>query len=158
MTITILCPSALTKDNATKELIAEYIKRISGEVNLIEVSVKIKSNDTDQQVKDKQGQAIVNAIDKLSNNTAIIAMDERGKTLSSPDLANQIQNFNMNGQGHLCFIIGGAFGLSDDVLKRADLKLSLGKMVWPHRLVALMILEQIYRAMSINAGHPYHKA
>ena len=158
MTITILCPNALLKDSELQELCNNYIKRIKNSVQIIEVKYKSNSNDTDSQAKEKQGEALLNHLKTLSSKTAIITLDERGKQLASPDFAKKLSDFQTQGMPDFCFIIGGAYGLSHSVLDRADLKLSLGTMVWPHRLVGVMILEQIYRAQQINAGHPYHKA
>lgn len=146
------------KEAAIKSICDDYIKRITGLVTIIDTNVKVKPNDSVDLVKKKQGESMCAALDKMSPQCAVIAMDERGKTISSPDLSDELQKMILRGYSQFCFVIGGAFGLSDDVLNRADFKLSFGKMVWPHRLVAPMLLEQLYRAQKINAGHPYHKA
>lgn len=146
------------KEAAIKSICDDYIKRIDGAVTIVDLAVKIKSNDSDDIVKKKQGKAICAYLDKAGTQCAIIAMHEHGRNLSSTDLADELQKMQSRGFSQFCFIIGGAFGLSDDVLNRTHFKLSLGKMVWPHRLVAPMLLEQLYRAQQINAGHPYHKA
>lgn len=158
MTVTLLCPSPLIKEAAIKTICDDYIKRITGTVNIINLTVKTSPNDSDDSVKKKQGDAICAYLDKMNTQCAIIAMHEYGQNLSSVELADSLQNMQSRGFSQFCFIIGGAFGLSDKVLSRAHFKLSLGKMVWPHRLVAPMVLEQLYRAQQINAGHPYHKA
>jgi 23S rRNA (pseudouridine1915-N3)-methyltransferase len=158
MNITLLCPSPLMKDAAIKSICDDYIKRINGDVAVIDVTVKIKSNDSDDTVIKKQGQALCAYLDRVGAQCAIIALDERGKMFSSPELSQELQNMTTRGYSSYCFVIGGAFGLSDDVINRANLKLSFGKMVWPHRLVAPMLLEQLYRSQQINIGHPYHKA
>ena len=155
---TILCPSSFTKDSEIKSLCDEYIKRIAVGVTLTECSPKIKQNDSDAIVKQKQGEAILKSMESMPSNTVFIALDEHGKDIDSPQFAAKIADYQNQGYSAFCFIIGGAFGLSADVLAKVDLKLSFGKMVWPHRLVGVMVLEQIYRALSINAGHPYHKA
>ena len=157
MSVTILSPSSVQKDSAIKSLCNDYIKRIQGDISIIECPAKTKTNDTDVMVKSKQAEAILKQIQKLPQNTAIIALDERGKTLTSPALAEQILKMENQGFSSFCYIIGGAFGLDQSILDKADFRLSLGNMVWPHRLVAVMILEQIYRAGQIRAGHPYHK-
>ncbi len=87
----------------------------------------------------------------------VIALDERGKVLSSPQFATQLAQVRDGGAGDVCFVIGGADGLDQSVLDRADAKLSFGAMVWPHMLVRVMVAEQIYRAVSILAGTPYHR-
>lgn len=88
---------------------------------------------------------------------AVIALDERGKTLSSPDFASLLARFRDEGRPETCLLIGGADGHGPAALERADVALSLGKMVWPHMLVRAMLAEQLYRAVSILAGAPYHR-
>ncbi len=87
----------------------------------------------------------------------VIALDERGKTLTSPQFADLLANWRDNAQPEACFLIGGADGLAPDLRDAADFKLSFGKMVWPHMLVRVMLAEQLYRAASILAGAPYHR-
>jgi 23S rRNA (pseudouridine1915-N3)-methyltransferase len=145
------------KDHNIKSLCDDYIKRLSVPVHFIECTTKIKQNDSDDQIKQKQGDAILKQIEKFPTNTTFIALDERGKQLDSPSLAEKLSIYQTKGTSSFCFIIGGAFGLSQDILDKMDFKLSFGSMVWPHRLVGVMLLEQLYRAQQINAGHPYHK-
>lgn len=157
MQITIICPSPLLKDAAVKSLCDDYIKRLSATVTIIETKTKINPHDNSDLVKKKQAESITLALGKLPTSTAIIALDENGKMHDSPQLAQKISNLTVNGYSSICFIIGGAYGLSSDVLNMTHHNISLGKMVWPHRLVGIMLLEQIYRAQQINSGHPYHK-
>lgn len=86
-----------------------------------------------------------------------IALDERGRTLTSPDFAQKIAEWRDAGRADLAFIIGGADGIAPDLRTTADFSLSLGKMVWPHMLARVMLAEQIYRATTILAGGPYHR-
>jgi len=137
--IAIICPSSLTKEKEIKSLCDDYIKRINSDVTIIEAKTKISQNDNDDLVKKKQGNAINQHLDKVPTNTAIIIMDERGRDLTSPQLAQNITKLQLDGYSSAC-------------------KISFGNMVWPHRLVGLMLFEQLYRAQQINAGHPYHKA
>ena len=88
----------------------------------------------------------------------VVALDGRGKPLDSAGLARQLGRWRDQGVGGIAFVIGGADGLDDAVLARADLVLSLGAMTWPHQLVRVMLAEQLYRAQTILAGHPYHRA
>lgn len=88
----------------------------------------------------------------------VVALDERGRQLSSPDLAARIAGWRDAGQADLAFLIGGADGHGEAVRRRADLLLGFGAMTWPHMLVRGMLAEQLYRAQSILAGHPYHRA
>ncbi|MBN2907790.1 MAG: 23S rRNA (pseudouridine(1915)-N(3))-methyltransferase RlmH [Rhodobacteraceae bacterium] len=88
----------------------------------------------------------------------VCALDERGKTLSSPDFAAMLARWRDAGRSDAAFVIGGADGLDPTLRDRADATLSFGKMVWPHMLVRVMLSEQLYRAASILAGGPYHRA
>ena len=87
----------------------------------------------------------------------VIAMDERGKTLTSPELADRIAAVRDAGLREMAFVLGGADGLTPEVRERADLVMSFGKMVWPHMLARVMLTEQLYRSASILAGAPYHR-
>lgn len=86
----------------------------------------------------------------------MIALDERGKTLSSPALSKKLTNLEDEARP-ICFAIGGPDGLDDAMRRRADFLLSFGAMTWPHKLVRAMLLEQLYRAGAIASGHPYHR-
>lgn len=97
-------------------------------------------------------------IDKASADTDLrVILDERGKTLTSPDFAALLAKWRDEGRSEVCFIIGGADGISPEIRAKSDLSLSFGKMVWPHMLVRAMLTEQLYRASSILAGAPYHR-
>lgn len=87
----------------------------------------------------------------------VVALDQRGTALTSPDLANRLGGWRDDGRREIAFLIGGAAGLGRSVLDRADLVLSLGPMTWPHLLVRAMLAEQLYRAVMILQGHPYHR-
>jgi len=87
----------------------------------------------------------------------VILLDERGKDLSSRELAAKMNAWQEQSHTNLVFLIGGADGVTDDVRKRANFTLCFGRTTWPHRLVRVMLLEQIYRAQQINSGHPYHR-
>ena len=93
----------------------------------------------------------------LPDNATLVVLDERGKLLTSPDFATKLSGWRDSGQRDLAFMIGGADGLDASLLARADLKLSFGKMVWPHMLARVMLAEQLYRAASILSGAPYHR-
>ena len=87
----------------------------------------------------------------------LIALDERGKSLSSRDFADRLGRWRDDGEDEIAFIIGGAGGLDKAILDRASLVLSLGPMTWPHQLARGLLLEQLYRGQQILAGHPYHR-
>jgi len=87
----------------------------------------------------------------------LIALDERGKTLASPDFAQKLSGWRDSGMGQVSFVIGGADGLDPDLVNEAQFVLSFGRMVWPHMLARAMLAEQLYRATAILAGTPYHR-
>jgi 23S rRNA (pseudouridine1915-N3)-methyltransferase len=89
---------------------------------------------------------------------AVIALDERGESLASDALAQRIGRWRDQGRPALVIIIGGPDGLAPELLAKADLRLAFGRMTWPHQLVRIMIFEQLYRAIAILSGHPYHRA
>ena len=93
----------------------------------------------------------------IPDGAVVAALDERGRTLSSPEFAAQLGRWRDDGSGALAFLIGGADGLDPDLRDRADMVLSFGPMVWPHMLARAMLAEQLYRAASILAGAPYHR-
>ena len=98
------------------------------------------------------------ALAKTLNGDAVcVALDSAGAAQSSEAFAAQIGKWRDGGREAIFFIIGGADGLSDDVRRRADLTISFGKATWPHQLVRIMLLEQLYRAVTILSGHPYHR-
>lgn len=95
---------------------------------------------------------------RIPDGAVLVALDERGRGLSSEDLARRIGDWRDQGRGEICFVIGGADGLDDSIRDRADLTLAFGPQTWPHMLARVMLVEQIYRAERILAGHPYHRA
>ena len=94
----------------------------------------------------------------IPDGAVICALDERGKQMTSPQFANHLARWRDDGRGDLALLIGGADGLDAELVAGADLSLSLGRMVWPHMLARVMLAEQLYRAASILAGAPYHRA
>ncbi|MBP1475060.1 23S rRNA (pseudouridine(1915)-N(3))-methyltransferase RlmH [Frateuria sp. MAH-13] len=136
---------------------AEYRKRLSHELPLELVELKPgargKGRDDARAMHD-EGVAILAA---LARDTHVIALDGRGKTWSSEELAAQLANWRMAGRD-LAFLIGGPDGHAPEVLARADQRWSLGPLTLPHMLVRLVLAEQLYRASTLLAGHPYHRA
>jgi len=140
--------------------IAEYLKRLGpyAKVQMIEVPDE-KAPDTmsaaeEEQVKRKEGERI---LAYLKPDAFVIAMAIDGKFMSSDDIAAQLSSLGTYGTSQVSFVIGGSIGLSEDVLRRADLKLSFGRITFPHQLMRLVLVEQIYRAFKIMRGEPYHK-
>ena len=133
------------------EFIDQYTKRIQWNVAIHECESKHKTPQKNQQEEQEK------ILKHLDNKAVIIALDERGKTLKSLEFAQTLENFKNNGNNHIQFIIGGADGLTPAIRDKANLLLSFGKQTWPHMLARVMLLEQIYRAQQILAGHPYHR-
>jgi 23S rRNA (pseudouridine1915-N3)-methyltransferase len=132
---------------------AEYAKRLSRELPLELIEVAAKSRDP-ARAKSEEGTALLAAIPKGAH---VVALDGRGKAWSSEELAQQLARWRMQGKD-LAFLIGGADGLASTVLDRADQKWSLGPATLPHPLVRIVVVEQLYRAASLLANHPYHRA
>ncbi len=148
--VDIICV-AKVKKGSFFDLIEEYKKRIQWNVKIIELESKF--TDPSKCQKDESDK-ILKHIDPRA---VVIAMDERGKTMKSMVFAEKIASYRDRGDNHLQFIIGGSDGLTHDVRERANLLLSFGQQTWPHLLARVMLLEQIYRAQQILAGHPYHR-
>lgn len=148
------------KEKYINEGIKEYKKRLSRytTLNIIEVDdEKAPENlsDKDQEIiKKKEGDRILS---KISQGTYVIGLSIDGKGLSSEDLADKINTLMAERSSHITFIIGGSLGLSDEVIKRTHMKLSFSKMTFPHQLMRMILLEQIYRGFKIIRNEPYHK-
>lgn len=148
------------KERYFEDAIREYAKRLSRycKLDIIQV-VDEKTPDgagaaLEKQIKDKEGQRI---LANIKDGAYVIALAIEGKMLSSEDLACKIQKLGVDGLSQIVFVIGGSLGLSDEVMKRADYALSFSRMTFPHQLMRVVLLEQIYRGYRIIAGEPYHK-
>ena len=139
------------KPSPELEICNRYIERCKSPINIIEVEVK--KNLPDNQIKQAEAELILG---KIPDTAVVIALDETGKTFTSPELAEKISEFH-NMSSDIYFIIGGAFGLDKSVKQRANMILSFGKMTLPHMLVRAVLCEQIYRIQTILDNHPYHK-
>lgn len=133
------------------DLIENYKNRINWNLTLYEL--ESKHSDPNKSQKDKEEKIIKH----INNQAVTIILDERGDGLKSLDFAKTLENFKHNGENYIQFIIGGADGLTQKVRDKADILLSFGQQTWPHLLARVMLLEQIYRAQQIIAGHPYHR-
>ncbi len=148
------------KEKFYRDAILEYSKRLSSycKLNIIEVNDEMtKENASVNEVNivlRKEGERILKSI---NNNEYIIVLAINGKKLDSIEFANKINDLGIHSHSNICFIIGGSLGLSDDVLKKANMKLSFSDMTFPHQLMRVILLEQIYRAFRINNNEPYHK-
>jgi 23S rRNA (pseudouridine1915-N3)-methyltransferase len=159
MKITIISVGKI-KEKFFTDAIKEYTKRLSKYCKLSEEVISDERADESfsqmeiEQVKTKEGTKILS---KIKTNTYVFILDINGKQLSSENLAEKINTLGIEGNSDLTFVIGGSNGLSDEVLNRADFKLSFSKMTFPHQLFKIILLEQIYRAFKINLGEAYHK-
>ena len=159
MQIDIIAPGRV-KEQYLRDAVEEYSKRLSRycRLNIIEVAdektPEHATEGVERQIKAKEGERIVK---HLRDGAFVIALAIDGKQLSSEELAAKVNDLGLRGVSHIQFIIGGSIGLDDAILRRADFKLSFSKMTFPHQLMRVILLEQIYRAYKINAGEPYHK-
>ncbi|KFI53100.1 23S rRNA (pseudouridine(1915)-N(3))-methyltransferase RlmH [Bifidobacterium biavatii] len=148
------------KESYLRDAIAEYSKRLGRycKLGIIEVAdektPENASEGVERQIKAKEGERIAK---HLRDGAYVIALAIDGKMLSSEGLANEISQLGLRGVSHIQLVIGGSIGLDDAILSRADYKLSFSKMTFPHQLMRVILLEQIYRAFKINAHEPYHK-
>ena len=157
--ISIICVGKI-KENYFTSAISEYTKRLQRYCKLTLCEVKDEptpDSPTERErdlVLEKEGQRI---LEKIPDNAYVIALCIEGKPLSSEALANHLQTLATTGNSHLVFIIGGSMGLSNAVKNRANFKLSFSPMTFPHQLMRVILLEQIYRSFQINQGGKYHK-
>lgn len=148
------------KEKYLKQGIAEYTKRLTryAAVDIIEVpDEKAPENLSDAEmtrIKDIEGRKI---LAKLSDRDVVFVLAIDGKQLSSEEFSKEIEQLGIQGKSQIAFVIGGSLGLSDEVLKRSDAQLSFGRLTYPHQLMRLVLVEQIYRAFRIMKGEPYHK-
>ena len=159
MNITIVCIGKL-KEKYWREAVAEYSKRLGGYCSLTVKELKeapLPSNPSpadEEAVKKTEGEAILGAV---KDQSYVISLEVNGRKFSSEELAAKMADLALTGRSDVTFIIGGSLGLSTEVSKRADLRLSFSDMTFPHQMMRVILLEQIYRAFKINAGETYHK-
>ncbi|WP_366161672.1 23S rRNA (pseudouridine(1915)-N(3))-methyltransferase RlmH [Bacillus infantis] len=159
MNISIITVGKL-KEKYLKQGIDEYLKRLSAyaKMDIIEVPDEKAPEELSDiemiQVKQKEGERI---LAKIHPDAYVIALAIEGKMKSSEELADTIDKLATYGKSKIAFVIGGSLGLSQEVLQRSDEKLSFSKMTFPHQLMKLVLLEQVYRSFRINRGEPYHK-
>ena len=144
---------AIGKARGTEaEWAGEYLKRLGKEVTVHEFAVSKSLPPAETQKA--EAQLLIKAIPAKS---FVVLLDERGTNISSREFAAKMSSWQDQGIDILVFIIGGADGVTDDVRGKAKFILGFGRLTWPHKLVRVMLLEQIYRARQIIAGHPYHR-
>ena len=159
MKITVITVGKI-KEKYLKDAIAEYSKRLSKycKLEIIEVA--------DEKTPDNAGEVVEDAIRTkeaerilkyVKDDTFVITLEISGKQLSSEELADKIDKLGVQGTSHIIFIIGGSIGLGHEVLQKSNFALSFSKMTFPHQLMRVVLLEQIYRSYRIINGEPYHK-
>lgn len=159
MKITLICVGKL-KEKYLTQGVEEYSKRLGRycTLEIIELADEKTPDNASEALEDmikkKEGERILKA---MKEDSFCIALAIEGKMLSSEELAIKINDLGISGNSHISFVIGGSLGLSEEVLKRADYKLSFSKMTFPHQLMRMILLEQIYRAFRIINNQPYHK-
>ncbi|MDD3667530.1 Ribosomal RNA large subunit methyltransferase H [bioreactor metagenome] len=145
-----------TEEKYLQEGIEIYEKRLKNYINfetIVIPSLKDTKNLSPQIVKEKEGELILKQVSKYDK---IILFDEKGLEFTSMDYSVFLQKHMNAGVKNLCFVVGGAFGFSDEVYKKADQKVALSKMTFSHQMIRLLIVEQIYRAFTILKNEPYH--
>ena len=159
MKITVITVGKI-KEKYLRDAIAEYAKRLSRycKLEIIEVADEKTpdqaSETVEEQIRDKEGERILKYI---RDDMYVITLEIDGKMLSSEELADKINMLGIQGQSSVAFVIGGSIGLGREVLKRSDYALSFSKMTFPHQLMRVILLEQVYRSYRIINGEPYHK-
>lgn len=159
MNIEIICIGDI-KEKYLRDAIKEYKKRIGAYARLDIIELKEERLPNNPSKKDielaisAEGEAIIN---KLGPRSYKIALCIEGKELDSVSFAKKIEDITLDGYSDICFIIGGSDGLSSEVKALADYKLSFSKMTFPHQLMRLILVEQVYRGFKILKGEPYHK-
>lgn len=159
MKITILCVGKI-KEKFYRDAIAEYTKRLSRycKLEIVEVAdekTPDRAGETlEQQIKEKEGARMEKY---LQDGAFLCALAINGRQFDSIEFAKKIESLGTSGTSHIIFLIGGSLGMSDALLRRSDLKLSFSKMTFPHQLMRVVLLEQIYRGYRIVNGEPYHK-
>ena len=158
MNINVICVGKL-KEKYWKDAIKEYSKRLGSYcslkiVELKETKLQGTGESEENLVKKGEGQEILK---KIKPGMYVIALDVKGKKMSSEMLAEKMEGLSLTGKSNIAFVIGGSLGLDSQVLERADMKLSFSDMTFPHQMMRVILLEQVYRAFKINRNETYHK-
>jgi len=157
--ISVLCVGRI-KEKFFSDAIAEYSKRLSRYCTLEIIEVQDEKTPDgageaiEQKIKEKEGERLLS---KFKDGCYYIALAIKGKKLTSEGLSEKIKDLGNKGVGHIGFVIGGSLGLSDEVLEKCDMHLSFSDMTFPHQLMRVILLEQVYRSFRILNNEPYHK-
>ena len=158
MKVTLICVGKV-KEKFYRDAIKEYEKRLGAyiKLNTIEISdekVKVENDSEIALAMEKEGNSILS---KIKDNQYVITLEILGKNLSSEEFASKIDNLMLTGKSDVALVIGGSYGLSDNVKKRSDFALSFSRMTFPHQMMRVVLLEQVYRDYRIITGASYHK-
>ena len=152
-----ICAVGRLRAGPARDLVDDYTQRIDRSGRPLGIGPV-----SEHEIEDKKGGGMMAEAEMLGRilpvGAMIVAMDERGSVISSPEFATQLAKWRDDGRQDVAFIIGGADGIAPVLRDRADFSISFGKMVWPHLLVRVMLAEQLYRATTILGGGPYHRA
>ncbi len=162
MNIEIICIGNL-KESWLREAEKEYLKRLAPYLKVTVTELretrlpKNAGSAEEETVRIREGESLLAAAEKTGNTAWLFALDMRGKQQTSEKFAEYLSELALNGKSTFVFLIGGSLGLSDKVRKNADRLLSFSEMTFPHQLMRVILLEQLYRAQKIERGEPYHK-
>ena len=159
LNITIIAVGKL-KEQYLRDASAEYQKRLSTlcKLNIVEINPeKLSDNPSAKEIENALNNEAKKIIEKIPKGAKVYSMCIEGKQRTSEELSKEIDNLALEGVSNIVFIIGGSFGLSDEVKKLSAYRLSMSKMTFPHQIARIMLLEQIYRATQISIGTKYHK-
>lgn len=159
MKITILTVGKI-KEKYLRDAVSEYTKRLSKycKLEIIEVAdektIENASQAVEENIREKEGERLLK---NIRADSFVVTLEINGKQLTSKELAAKVEHLGVTGISHIIFVIGGSIGLGREVLQRSDFALSFSKMTFPHQLMRVILLEQIYRSYRIMQGAPYHK-
>ncbi|MBD8892452.1 23S rRNA (pseudouridine(1915)-N(3))-methyltransferase RlmH [Roseibium litorale] len=159
MRFTIACVGRM-KSGADKELFDRYLDRArkTGRgLGVTAVALQELPESRAQRAADRKTEEAAALEAAIPQNARVVVLDEHGKSISSTDFSARLEAWKDDGVPDVVFAIGGADGHGEQLLARADLKIAFGAMTWPHQIVRILLAEQIYRALTIQSGHPYHR-
>ncbi len=141
------------KSEPMRQILSDYLQRISRTCPVLHETVRESRGKSPEVTREEEGERILKMV---SQRDTLVLLDEKGKMMTSPNLASWFSNKMESSEGRLCLLVGGAYGVSPKVRERADEILALSPMTFPHELCLVILTEQIYRAFSILKGSPYH--
>lgn len=145
LSLEIIAVGKLKPNSPFHDPFNEYERRLQGKINIIELEGH------------SQAEELQKITAKIDPAAAVVVMDETGKSMPSVQFAKKLEDLHQSKSGKVQFIIGGADGLNDEIRQKADLVICFGVQTWPHLMVRVMLIEQLYRAQQILANHPYHR-